>query len=329
MKMNCQDVEKALPFFACDELDVEERAGVAAHLEGCASCRQALAREERLLEVMQSGQAEPSPMLLVSCRNALSDALDEAAPAPTLWQRLAAWLRPPRWFALHPAWSGAMLLVIGVVVGAQMPRWFAAPPASPGQPVMTISPSGAAAFPDLRNLQNVSISTIPGADSDVPVVQVHGMAQQPLLFEGTPADENLRRVLTYVVQNNQRFDPGLRIDSVDLLKTQGQDAEVRAALCHAARHDRNPAVRLKALEALREMGQDAAVRQTLIDALLHDDNPGVRVEAITALRAIAEQGADDPRLLEVFRDRMQRDPSTFVRMQSAAAIRQLGPRASY
>jgi HEAT repeat protein len=89
-------------------------------------------------------------------------------------------------------------------------------------------------------------------------------------------------------------------------------------------------VRLRALEALRGFEQDDNVRQTLLDALLEDSNPGVRVEAINALRGLAEKGTlDDPRLVNVLRDRMQRDPNNYIRMQSAAAIRQLGPRGVY
>jgi len=138
-----------------------------------------------------------------------------------------------------------------------------------------------------------------------------------------------------VVQKGQRFDPGVRLDSVDLLRAQSSDAEVRRALCAAVRNDGNSGVRLKALEALRGFEQEETVRHTLLDALLHDSNPGIRVEAINslqaALRAMAETGAAlaDPRLLDALRDRMQRDPNNYVRLQSAAAIRQLGPPEVY
>lgn len=332
--MQCPEMERRILSYVCDELEEAERAAVAAHLDGCAACRSALEREQRLLEAMKADHAEPSPVLLASCRNELSDSLDLVAPNQTLWQRLIAILRPPRWLALHPAWSAAMFLVIGVVLGARLPQVLLPRPnvTTAGQPAMTISPASAS-LQSLRNLRDVSITGInsfPVDDSEMPTVEVHGFEQQPVVMQGTLNDGNVRRALTYVVQNNQRFDSGLRLESIELLRTHSRDTEVRAALCHAALKDRNPGVRLKALEALREMGEDPGVRQTMIDALLHDDNPGVRVEAITSLRALAEQGAGvDQSLLEVFRDRMQRDPSTFVRMQSAAAIRQMGQRAAY
>lgn len=325
--MQCKEIEPLIPFYACGELDEGERAAVAAHLEGCSACRATAEREVRLLEVMKAEQAEPSPMLLANCRNDLTDALDEVAPRQTRWQRILALLQPPRWLALHPAWSGAMLLAIGVVLGTQVSQWWSQPMVPNGNDSSGSVVTGGLA-PGRLNIQGIHY--LSGSDSDVPIVELVGSEQRPVRMQGTVNDADMKRALAYVVQNNQ-IDSGLRLDSVELLRAANQDEDVRVALCYAARNDRNPGVRLKALEALRGLGKDPKVRQTLVDALLYDDNPGVRVEAITALRTVAEEGegAGDPRLLEVFRDRMQRDPSTFVRMQSAAAMRQLGARATY
>ena len=167
--------------------------------------------------------------------------------------------------------------------------------------------------------------------SGSPSVELHLTAEKPLVVQGSLDDSDVKRVLTYVVQNGQRFDSGVRLDSVEVLRTRSGDRDVRRALCMAAHRDSNPGVRLKALEALRGLEQDEQVRQALLDALLNDANPGVRVEAINALRALAEKGGplDDQRLVNVLRDRMRKDPNNYIRMQSAAAIRQLGPRGVY
>ena len=174
------------------------------------------------------------------------------------------------------------------------------------------------------------INWVPDSSSGSPSVEVHLRAEKPLVVQGSVDDTDVKRVLTFVVQNGQRFDPGVRLDSVEVLRARSGDRDVRQALCTAARKDRNPGVRLKALEALRGFEQEDNVRQALLDTLLSDDNPGVRVEAINALRALAERGTlDDQRVVSVLRDRMQRDPNNYVRMQSAAAMRQLGPHAVY
>jgi HEAT repeat protein len=144
-------------------------------------------------------------------------------------------------------------------------------------------------------------------------------------------DNDVKQVLMYVLHNNQRFDPDVRLDAVDLLRARNNDPDVRSALCQAVHTDHNAAVRLKALEALNGAEPQDLIRQTLLDALVDDQNPGVRVEAINALRDMAAKGqvdADD-HMLSVLRERMRKDPSTYIRLQSAAVIRDLGPRQKF
>lgn len=331
--MQCKELEGRIAFYAWDELEGDERAAVEKHLEGCAACRFLLERERRLLAAAAAVEpAEPSPALLAGCRNDLSDALDAIPAGESRWRRWMSAVRPPQWFALHPAWSSALLLLIGVAVGSIVPGWFrqqVQPRPTPGDTDLTITGSWPRSR-DLRNLAITGINRMP-SDSGSPRVELYLAPEQPVVVQGTLDASEVKRALTQVVTNNQRFDSGLRLDSVELLESRIDDPEVRTALCHAARNDRNPGVRLKALEAVRALGQEEEVRQILIDALLHDDNPGVRVEAINALRAFFDQhkASADPRLIELFRDRMQRDPSTYVRLQSAAAMRQLRSGATY
>jgi len=332
--MNCREAEPLLTLLACEELESGERAAVEAHLTECESCRVALENERRLVAVVAGAQpAEPDAFQLASCRNDLNDALDLADESKNAWRRWAGALRPSNWFGLHPAWGAALCLLVGITLGNVVPRIWNPVPVAPTaeQGSVLVTPTSTRPVPDNAFITGMNLE--PASDSGKPQVKFWLRSDVQSEFSGAPDDMRIRGMLTYVVQNGQQFDPGLRLDSIELLKSQGADAGVRQALCHAARHDANPGVRLKAVEALREMGGDEAVRTSLIDALLHDDNPGVRVEAINALRTAAEATAADhpadPRLVEVLRDRMQRDPSTYVRLQSAAAIRQLGPRASY
>ena len=113
-----------------------------------------------------------------------------------------------------------------------------------------------------------------------------------------------------------------------MLRTRTSDPDVRRAICTAARADHIPGVRMKALETLQGLGQDALVQQTLLDALQNDNNSGVRVEAIQllvdALHSDAQSSLVDPQILSVLRDRLRNDPNNYIRLQSAAALRQLG-----
>jgi HEAT repeat protein len=154
------------------------------------------------------------------------------------------------------------------------------------------------------------------------------MSPTPTNIVGAPNDADIERALTFVLQNGERFDPGVRLDSLDVLRASAADPEVRRALCAACRADRNPGVRMKALESLEGFEQDPAVRQTLLDVLQGDSNAGVRVEAINllvnSLRLEAGSGPADPQTLGVLRDRLRNDPNNYVRLQSAAALRELG-----
>jgi HEAT repeat protein len=116
----------------------------------------------------------------------------------------------------------------------------------------------------------------------------------------------------------------------------------------AARRDQNAAVRMKALEALRDSAADDAVRDTLLEALQHDANPGVRVEAVNLLvRSLGSEAPAQPavpgtppevagsqippdpsvdRVIRALEGLQRRDPNRYVRLRSAAALRQIGPR---
>jgi HEAT repeat protein len=160
-------------------------------------------------------------------------------------------------------------------------------------------------------------------------------------------DTDVRRVLTYVVTNGERFDPGVRLDCLDVLKTRTGEKDVRHALLAAARKDQNAAVRMKALEALRDSATDSAVRDTLLEALEHDANPGVRVEAVNLLvRSLEREAPEAPvspvspeiagseippdpsvaRVIHTLEELQRSDPNRYVRLRSAAALRQIGTR---
>jgi len=156
-------------------------------------------------------------------------------------------------------------------------------------------------------------------------------AQQPVTLQGTVDNDDVERVLVNILRDNKRFDADVRLNAVELLRARNDDPEVRSVLCHAVHTDRNAAVRLKALEALNGAEPQGLVRQTLLDALVDDQNPGVRVEAINALRQMAAEGkvTSDDHMLAVLRERVKNDPNTYIRLQSAAVIRDLGPREKF
>jgi vesicle coat complex subunit len=340
----CEEWGPRWTLFAAGELDAAEIAELHDHLLHCANCNATLAQENALLALLSTNRAEPDAALLAGCRASLEDALDQEEEHGWLRRAISTWL-PGSWISPAPAWSAALLLLIGFSVGILGPRYLkhsvAPNSASQSGTSTTASTLPEVASPDdpansslstldLHTAAVAGINVFPSGNNEPPQVELQLRAQQPVTVQGTVNNDEVKRVLMYVLHNNQRFDADVRMNAVELLRARNNDADVRAALCQTVHTDQNAAVRLKALEALDGAEPQDIIQQTLLDALVDDQNPGVRVEAINALREMAAKGQveSDDHLLSVLR-RMQKDPSTYIRLQSAAAIRDLGPRQKF
>jgi hypothetical protein len=368
-KARCAEIAAMLVFYACDEVNEQERQQIEEHLAVCDLCTRQLAGERELWEaigaVRPAGEIDSADVLLSQCRSELAEKLDDlssAVAAQEHWQ-LFGWAR--RWMALRPAWSGAMLVFFGVLLGTEVIPWLqSGVPGNNNGRVVNVMASQKLTDEQLSKMAVAGINLSPWPNAAPGTVQLQLRAEQPMVLSGNADDQDMRRVLTYVVENGERFDAGIRLDCLDALKAQARDLQVRGALLAAARKDSNPAVRMKALEALRDSAADDAVREALLDALTHDANPGVRVEVVNMLvhsleheqgdssfpnlvnvpdnpddssdetQAIAppsESGTPvaDPSVGKVIRtleELRQRDPNRYVRLRSAAALRQIGPR---
>src|SRR6266436_5788752 len=293
--LRCDDVAPLLVFYTCDEVSAEEREQIVAHLANCSACSAQLVQEDALRDAIgripqAADQFDTANVLLSQCRSELSESLDELS-APKVdegWQPFS-WAR--QWMALRPGWSAAALMLVGAIVGTQALQW------------------------------------LPFSNSVAPGSAVN------------------------VVANGDRFDAGVRLDCVEALRAAASDEQTRAALLTAARRDQNPAVRLKALDALRDMVALPAVRDTLLVTLQRDPNPGVRVEAVNLLvralesadeapevlpeapsdlgpgvapRALQSNGREiEQRILRALDELRQHDSNRYVRLRSAAALRQI------
>jgi hypothetical protein len=369
-KSSCANIAPILVFYSCDEVSESERKLIDEHLAVCAACAEQLAGERSLWEAMNvanppAGEITSADTLLAQCRSELAETLDDLSVTPVRehWQPFG-WVR--RWMALRPAWSGALLIFFGVLLGAEVMPWLQSglPGNNNGRAVNVLA-SQKLTDDQLSKMAVAGINLAPWPNAAPGTVQLQLRAEQPMVLSGNADDVNMRRVLTYVVENGERFDAGVRLDCLDALKAQARDAQVRRALLLAARKDQNPAVRMKALEALKESAADEAVREAMLDALAHDANPGVRVEvvnmlvhslehdsrdSVVAYPKIAgapenlEEQSDDveinsagdsiamtssasvEKVIRTLEELQKRDPSRYVRLRSAAALRQIGPR---
>jgi hypothetical protein len=352
----CEDIAPLLVFYACGEVDDRERHEIDAHLAACAICVKQLAEENAfqvtLTEASQpADELDPSGALLAQCRSELAEELDdlEAPPVREHWVPFG-WVR--RWMAVRPAWSAAALVLLGLGLGVQLSPWFSRDgrgSTGSADEAVNVTAAPRLSDEDLSKMAVAGINFAPASDFAPGTLQLQVRTEQPIEMIGNVDNSDVRRVLTYVVANGERFDPGVRLDCLDALKARTADAQVRHALLAAARKDQNPAVRMKALEALRDSASDESVREALLGALQHDANPGVRVEAVNLLVHSLEGGESATvsvlpgtlpsgeivslpeedsvnRVVHALEDLQRSDPSRYVRLRSAAALRQISAR---
>jgi hypothetical protein len=351
LPIRCEDIESLAILRACDELDAAQRAELDAHAAQCTSCAAVVAREDRLQHAIvlldqPADSLDRSGLLLAQCRSQLAESLDDKeaganrSASPSIFSPIAWWGALRYALIYHPAMSMAVLVVAGFLAGVAGQRLPIAP-----VPVVSTHPAVATTTPtassksnqssspkvtdeQLRRVDNAHVQWVTPSGSQSPTVQVELMSPTPMDIVGAPDDADVQRALTFLIENGQRFDPNVRLDSLDVLRRNAADPDVRRTLCAAARLDRNPGVRIKALEALQGYEQDPAVHEALLDALEIDSNSDVRVAAIHLLLiSVQSEGAQaslDPQTLDVLRDRLHNDPSPAVRQQSAAALRAFG-----
>ena len=322
----CPGREEQVVLHAGRELGGSERAKLEEHLQNCAGCAAALEAERELVKAfLELRGGESGIGLLSGCRARLNDALDQEEAKEG--SGILGWLKslsPGRWREVQQGLMAAALVLVGFTAGMLVPRWVGKTAGTTNQPSIG---GGNAAGVDPSDLKTVGVAGIqwtPNEDETPPQVSVQFNAQNPVKMQGTVNNEDIKQVLLYVLDNNERFPPDVRLDAVELLKPRLEDPDVIQTMARVIQTDSNPAVRLKAVDALKNARtSDDGARQALLVAL-GDGNPGVRIEAVNELQRLATGGdLQGPAAVEALRTRMQSDPNNYVRLQSAALVREL------
>src|SRR5467141_2274823 len=176
--VNCEDVAPLLVFYACNEVSDRERKQIDAHVANCQACAAQLAEESHLQEAMVAApqpadELDSSGILLSQCRSELAEALDDlsAPPIQERWRPLGC-LR--RCMALRPAWSGALLVLFGIVVGTQVVPWVQNGNRgdTSGQ-AMNVTAKPPFTRDQLDNMAIAGVNFSPSSDAGAPNVQVH------------------------------------------------------------------------------------------------------------------------------------------------------------
>src|SRR5579884_547285 len=232
--MTCKEVKEQLPLFLYSELSLDDEELLESHLDGCFGCRAELERERALHQALDGTELQPSAAMLERSRLQLASRIASASPVHQSW-----WSKLRQGFTIHvhpiPAGMqplGALALIAMGFFGAHML------PSS----LQGLHSESAALAPTMSRVRYVE----PGQSGKVQVVIEETRER---IMSGNVDDQNIQNLLLAAARDPQ--DAGLRVESVDLLKSGRECPEVRSALLYALEHDSNPGVRLKALEGLK------------------------------------------------------------------------------
>lgn len=263
--MNCDWVRERAGLYAYGELESAEEEIFEDHLAQCEHCRAMVAENQQLLGLLNEADVAPPVGLLERCRADFAAAQQQRQSGfAARWRRWTSWVPVAAPWFWKPA-VGCALVLIGFGIGT----W---------------------------NEQRESLHRIEAEFARVRAIEGTGDGTVQILFdeprqrriEGGLHEAGIERALLAAVRRAE--DPGLRGESVDLLRNRCNREEVRKVVLQTLEKDDNPLVRLRALEALRPYAGQPEVQQSLGRLLLSDPDPRLRIQSINLLVDGTDEG---------------------------------------
>lgn len=300
--MTCETARQQLVLFIYGELSFDEEELIEQHLESCEECRLERVQLESLASVLEPGEAEVPAGLLARCRRDLVVKIEAERTLPRRGAVIARIWR--NWVVTPPLWLRPIGAVAMLAIG-----FFAARLVPSDSPSLSHMGQSAETAPMVSRVRYVD----PDDSGNVRVMFDETHQRE---VSGNVSDARIRRLL--LAAASDPGDPGLRVESIDILKRECSDDEVRGALLNALRGDPNAGVRLKAMEGLKAYARDPETRKVLAQVLLTDENPGVRTQAIDLLVQNKE-----PEVAGVLQELLRRENNSYVRSRSQKALTEM------
>jgi hypothetical protein len=305
--MTCDSILKLIPLYYYGELTPEEEERLEEHTHSCEVCRRELAQQRALATALDDRQITPGATLLEDCRADLAAAIQGGAPRVERVKK-----GPWRLFldALAASFGnmGRLRQPVGAVALVAI-GFFASR--------LTTTPSGTGhALNALASPSDDVFATVRSVQPDsTGGVSISFDETRRKVVKGSMNDSNIQRLLLAAAHED---NPAVRVESVDLLRSQSGSTEVRDALINVLAQDTNPGVRLKALEGLKPLAADSEVRKTLRRVLLEDDNAAVRTLVIDLL--VAHR---DDNMVGMMQGLVQRENNNSVRLKLEKVLRDM------
>ncbi len=316
--MNCDSILKLLPLYYYGELTPDEEERVEEHAHACTACAGELLQQRALAAALDRRQMVPAPMLLEDCRSDLMAAIQGGAPrvepvAKGPWRlfldALSSSFSRGSSTGMARLWQplGAVALIAIGFFAARL-VYSTSPPAASALLSSVTSPTDDV-YSTVRSVQ----------PDNAGGVAISLDETRHKVVKGSMNDGNIQRLLLAAAHED---NPAVRVESVDLLRSQSGSTEVRDALLNVLSQDSNPGVRLKALEGLKPLAADAEVRKTLGRVLLTDDNVAVRMLVIDLLVAHRDDNRDD-NMVGMMQGLVQKENNNSVRLKLEKALRDM------
>lgn len=312
--MTCASVRHLATLYLYGELVPEQEEQLEAHVDGCPACAGEIEAARALGRVLDTRSLDVSPSLLVECRQSLSEEIQHVdGPAggwATMRGTLHSFMNPV--IGLRHLAAAAALVVLGFMAARVTTKTSLAPDitSSTGGVPASLAPSPDAVVSGIRSVQ-------PGPSGAVRISLDETLSR---VVTGKPSDASIQDYLLAAAEDVT--NPGLRVDSIEILKDHSGSLRVRSALVRALMTDPNPGVRLKALEGLERLSTEVEIRRAMTRALVFDDNPGVRIRVIDLLTK--DHDAD---LVGVLQTQVQNERNNYVRLRCQDALRQMNASA--
>jgi len=305
--MNCESVTKLIPLYFYGELPPEEEDRLEQHLDTCAACARQAESQRALSAALDRREVQPSAALLAECRHDLMRAVyRQEASAPRTAGFTPRWTFVSQWLPSLGPWrmplGASALLALGFVTAR-----LTAPGAGGPLNLASLTPD---VISSVRSVQPAP----EGSQSGEVRIVLDETRQR--VVSGKLNDSNIQRLMLAAAHDEN--NPGVRWESVDLLKSHSDSSPVRELLLNRVAEDPNPGVRLKALDGLKTYTGDPEVRKVLAQVLVHDDNPGVRIAAVDALTAHA---GDD--MVGFLQGVVEKEDNTYVRRRCVKALQDM------
>lgn len=297
--MTCEDARRSIPLIRYAETSFDEEEAVHEHLEVCDACRAEFEAAKTLHGWLDDRELELSPFLLRRSRDRLAAAIAAERGRHSSWfAGFKSAFAGSAWFSGFAKPAGALALVALGFFGSRI------------APLNGLLGANSAAMfdPSSSHVRYVE----PGTQGRVQLV-VDETRQR--VISGRVDDSRIQALLLAAAKDPS--DPGLRVESVDILKTRTESDEIRNALIYSLENDANPGVRFKALEGLKQYSSQPDVRKALSHVLLGDENPGLRTQAIDLLT----QNSNEEHVVGVLQELLRKEGNGYVRLRCEKALR--------